>query len=455
MSRPRTTVCAIVALLWLSAPARAQNDRRALIGRAAAEFDAAAGAHMLMEAMAPGLGAPDSLWATAGYDLAAVLIQRLDREQLADVVLRMVARHAPTWPIDRLTYPPSVVNAFTEAARAVAAQSDADETGIVSDSWRWPASFDLAARGSLEISSTDPAARLSLTIPANGQTAADGRLDLAPGSYTLVAAADGYETVQVTREVLPGVTTRLTVEAVPALSAELRDAIAASLLRITLARGTQQVCGTGFWADADGLVLTSYSLVRGGTALRVSSQDGTESFDNVSIAEMDTTRNLAVLKVGTSADRPVSPATGLASARYAWSVHLANCTDPTAVRARLAAAAGQAIADVGRRLSSPLPEAALGSPVIDRDGRWIAMVTDAASLASAAVAQDVVDRARRKTVTVQIPSAGGGGFPWKWVAAGAGVAGVAVAVLGASGGSGSGSTPPPATTGGIVITIPN
>ena len=69
---------AVAAQLFTAAALQAQQDRQGLIQRARAEFDDSANVRLLMGALAPDLGAPDSLWTVAGYDLAAALI-RMER----------------------------------------------------------------------------------------------------------------------------------------------------------------------------------------------------------------------------------------------------------------------------------------------------------------------------------------------------------------------------------------
>ena len=74
---------ALIALAWTT-PLAAQSRREAIIGEARFEFSDSLALGLYLSAMDPALGAPDSLWAVAGYDLAERLIG-LEQRSLASV----------------------------------------------------------------------------------------------------------------------------------------------------------------------------------------------------------------------------------------------------------------------------------------------------------------------------------------------------------------------------------
>lgn len=222
-----------LTLLALAAPLGAQEPRAAFIERSRNEFDEAERLDLLLSALSPELERPDSLWAVAAYDLAQVLLSA-DEPLLASVWLRFAARHAPEWPIDRTWYPPSVVQAYEEARSAVDGKPGSDDAAVRTE-WRWPARFDVASRGTVEVTSVVPSVPLSVMVQGIGIVEPGSVLDVSPGTYELVASAEGYESTRLTREVLPGVATIVAFDLAPALSSQVRGIASGRLVRITAA----------------------------------------------------------------------------------------------------------------------------------------------------------------------------------------------------------------------------
>jgi len=61
----------------------------------------------------------------------------------------------------------------------------------------------------------------------------------------VTADADGCEPLRLRREVLSGTTTTLDLSLVPLLTAEVEEAAARNVVRVTFQRVGQQVCRTG------------------------------------------------------------------------------------------------------------------------------------------------------------------------------------------------------------------
>jgi S1-C subfamily serine protease len=437
---------AVAAQLFTAAALQAQQDRQGLIQRARAEFDDSANVRLLMGALAPDLGAPDSLWTVAGYDLAAALI-RMERPSDAALLLRWVLRHGQAWGIDRTWYPPRVLAAFDVAAQSVAAAPPAGDARITEETWQFPQFWEASSPGEVRVVSTARNVRIGLSNDTLGSSG-DGALTLPSGTHELVISADDHESTRLVLDVLPGVATRFEIDLVPTLRSATHDAVASTILRITLMRGNQAGCGTGFRAAGnDGLVLTAYGLVRGAEDLSVATTNG--GSEAASIAAFDESRDIAVLRVGSGG----AGLTDMARAdqdRYVWSVYLDGCQTPVAARTPLDWT-DQEPEGVLRFLAS-MPPGAVGAPLVNASGELIGVVTGPTVAARASHIQDVLERARRAVVTVQAPVPRR--FPWKFVAAGAGAAGLAFALLGGGGGGDGGSGPLP-TTGGITISFPN
>jgi hypothetical protein len=443
-----TLMAAAVSLVFTVLPGRgaAQQSRASLIDQARAEFSDSAAAQLLLSAQDPALGPRDSLWAVAGYEMAATQLRQRQRE-LALVWLRWVVRHASQWPIDRAWFPPSVVDAFDDAFETVQEDQDPDDEALRT-TWTWPTRFDRTASGTVEVAGTGSAASPVIQVVGR-EDPGTSRVTLQAGTYELEVNADGHEPRRVRREVLPGVTTSLTVELPPLLPEQSQATVAAKLVRIRYMRGAEQVCSNGFLASADGLVLTSHGAIPDGTSVDVLGPDGVELSRNVSIAASDPERSLAVLKLPQAQTEAIPTAANVADGQYAWSVHFADCSSLTSARTRLTAWPSPPGAPVP--LSAALPAGAVGSPLVNREGMLLGLIGSTGSVTPAALTQDVLERARRATVVAQVRPRGG--FPWKWAGAGAAAAGLAVVLLG--GGGGGGNDAPPPTTGGITITFAN
>ena len=75
--------------------------------------------------------------------------------------------------------------------------------------WLWPAPDTRVRTGRLQIAGSNLAAPLRIDVRGVGPIGPGGSVPLNPGSYQISAAAAGYDSVRVMREVLPGVTTVL------------------------------------------------------------------------------------------------------------------------------------------------------------------------------------------------------------------------------------------------------
>jgi hypothetical protein len=445
--RPNPVVRLLAAFTLLGAvPLAAQQTREALIEQARSEFDEAARLDLLTRAADPGLGAPDSLWAIGVFDLAQNLIGSGQAAQGA-LWLRWEARHGGRWTIDRAYYSPSTVAAYDQAVPAVQTEGGRDSPDV-STRWRWPEGFDASASGSLEVATAEPSVPLTVSVEGRGTVEPGGTLALAPATYQITAEAPGYETLRVTREILPGATTVLEFDLAPELSPDTRGQVAPALVSIRYLQGGQQVCANGLMARPGGLVLTAGSALGQNTGLSVVTPTGT--YRDVSVTATDAGLDLAVLRVNASEQPTLPSASGVTDEAHAWSLYRVGCGEATSAHTRLTGWRAPPAGPVG--LSPALPAGAAGSPLFDRTGALIGLVTGGERVAPISLARDLLARAAQDVVAAQA-GGGGGGLPWVWIGAGAAAVGVAAAVLGGGGGGGGGGTPAP-TTGSITVTFP-
>lgn len=203
-----TTVLRVVGLVLLlgwAAPLRAQDPCDALILRAFNEFETARRVQILVEALNPGPRCGS--WGVAVQALAQTLIED-GKDSVASVWLRWAARRDRDLQPDTLQFLPKVVEAYRKARAFVnATRSPADS--LTGTGWLWASSGGIDAFGRIQVSTGDGGPALRVAIVGVGLSGTGGSLPIGAGSYVIVATAPGYDTLRVTREVLPGMGTVL------------------------------------------------------------------------------------------------------------------------------------------------------------------------------------------------------------------------------------------------------
>lgn len=216
---------ALTASLVATATLGAQQRRDSLVAAADAEFDAARRVQLLVPALAPALGPPDAAWNTALQLLAQTLMDQ-GRQSAAVAWLRWGLRLAPDLQPDTVRFLPQVIAAY-QAAQDLVTRTRSPDDSLAPTTWRWPVSPAgyAAVAGSLRV--TAPAAErpVSVVVIGTGPLALGAAVPLAPGSYAIRAAA-GSDSVQVTREALPGVTTTVELRLPPPPVAGLPPGVA-------------------------------------------------------------------------------------------------------------------------------------------------------------------------------------------------------------------------------------
>ena len=186
---------------------RGQDPRDAMVARAFNEFDAAQRLQLLMSALNPTSGPPRGAWPVGVQLLAQTLIED-GQDSLAAVWLRWAVWLSPDLQPDTVQFLPKVVAAYRSARDFVLSTRAPTDTAAAT-TWLWPAPDTRERTGRLQIAGSNLAAPLRIDVRGVGPIGPGGSVPLNPGSYQISAAAAGYDSVRVMREVLPGVTTVL------------------------------------------------------------------------------------------------------------------------------------------------------------------------------------------------------------------------------------------------------
>jgi hypothetical protein len=201
----RVSWLVLVLSVMGTAGLRGQDPRDALVTRAFNEFEAARRLQLLMGALNPTAGPPRGSWPVGLQLLAQTLIDE-GQDSLAAVWLRWAIRLSPDLQPDTVQFLPRVVTAY-RAARTFVQRTRVPADSAAATTWLWPAQDMGQGPGGIQVASFP--APMRLEIVGVGLVAPGNRSTLAAGSYEIAASATGYDSLRVTREVLPGVTTVL------------------------------------------------------------------------------------------------------------------------------------------------------------------------------------------------------------------------------------------------------
>jgi hypothetical protein len=367
--------CAALAV-WMLLPVvlEAQRPREQLIAQAFNEFDPDRRTDVLVMAADPRLGRLDSVW---GFGVQMLVQALLDQHQdtLAAVWARWAVRHSPRIRIDTLQFLPVLFSTF-HSARAFVGEADSTTETVTQTAWTWRAPGMTEAVGRLHVRSVNPGIT-RVRIAGVGPVDPGGHVRLDPGSYYIEATAEGFETLRVVREVLPGVTTVIAFAMRPApavLSEKVKAAAVRKLVRLTVSRfGTKPTCGTGFFVGSDGMLLTTYWVIRGADSLEAQLPDGQRITDLITVAAYDLNTNVAVLHL------PIQPTDSLVlrgeetNDEFAWVLGYPDCESVAAKRVRVTASKDRPHRIF--RLIEPLPMGGQGGPMINQSGAVIGLTT--------------------------------------------------------------------------------
>lgn len=364
MTRRFTAVLVSMVLTLFApvAPAAAQERSRLLDQAGRATRDADRRLDLLMSAADPGLEDPDSLWVRAVVELAQTLVTQ-ENDVLASVWMRWVLRHGPAWTYPSGYYPAATDEVYRRSRAEV--QMDPDTVAArIRTEWQWPRAFDSAAPGSIAVSGEAEVPELHLVVPL-GPTSASGReVSLQPGTYDVVATAPGYDSVRVTREVLPGVTTTLLVELTPVAPESLVPRVRGGLVQIR----SGAACSNGVLWEG-GKVLTSFQGLPAGELEVVTAGGRGSARSRVRNAGSD----LGVFETDATGGSPVPAAPTVSGGDRAWAVFHPGCQEPMSAQTRLGSR-WPADPEGPVVLGEPLPPEARGAPLVDRDGNLLGIV---------------------------------------------------------------------------------
>jgi len=286
-------------------------------------------------AVNPVVQPPDSIWAIGVQYLTQMHLEA-GNPDLADTWMRWAVRLVPDMQVDEMAFVPEVIRRYRSALALVGSGNAGDQ--VTETTWVWPTLGSRETSGILRISPSTLESTIRVNISGRGSITSGLDLTLPPGTYSLQVSADGYNPTDVTREILPGVTTVLTFNLEPtfvAREAELREDVLSEdvettarsrLARFTANRyRTDPTCGTGFLVGRDGLILTTYTAIRGAESLDLELADGSEFSDEVSVAAWDTQRNVAVLKVPITSSDSLPLSTAVTDGQRAWAFSHPGC----------------------------------------------------------------------------------------------------------------------------------
>ena len=205
--RPHPAAVALALLVLAAAEVSGQDPRQGAVARATNEFDTGRRLQLLRSALDPTLGPLTGSWPIGVQLLAQTLLEE-GADSLAGVYLRWAVRLSPGFQIDTVQFLPEVATAAASARRFVV-ESGSVADSLVATTWTWAPEASTATGGRLQVSAPSVGVPLATVIDGVGEMQPGAAAELAPGSYRVRASAAGYDSLAVTREVLPGVTTLL------------------------------------------------------------------------------------------------------------------------------------------------------------------------------------------------------------------------------------------------------
>lgn len=436
-----TRIFGLTALLLLLSAAglSAQQSRADLIDAALESADDDIRVGLLIRALDPQLGAPDSLWAVGAFSIAYRLSET-GRENQARTWLRWAAREGAGLGLSPrdfpALFPPSLARAWDQVAEV---DTDTGDVRVTTD-YEWPSAFIPGSPGVLIIEAEGAEPGTVAEIEGVGTIPLGVRRALEPGTYELVVTGPDGTATRVRREVLAGIDRTVSFQFGDQLGADARARAEASLLRLRRGSGANAVCSNGVVVGEPGWFVAPLGFLDDG-GIEAVTPDGTVLTD-IDVMLRDADLGIGVGRLADSGAAVATTAEG--GDAPTWALFHDGCGPVRVVSAALGEGGGA-------RVPVSSPPASAGGPVVDAEGAMVALGLGATALRASDVEQ-AVERARRAVMAAagrdegDQPPQEGGGFPLKWVAGGVAAAGIAAALL-LGGGGGDDPT-------GVVVSWP-
>ncbi len=184
----------------------AQQPCDSVVARAFNEFDASRRLQMLIPALDPRMCPPQHAAWQVGVQLLGENLIEGGRDSLAALWLRWALRLAPEMQVDTVVFTPRLAAAY-QSARGFVGRNVSAGDSLVATMWLWPAPGAEERVGHLEVASAALPASSRVVVEGGEPMVPGESRTLDPGTYGIHAWAAGYDSLWVTREVLPGVTT--------------------------------------------------------------------------------------------------------------------------------------------------------------------------------------------------------------------------------------------------------
>jgi hypothetical protein len=401
----RRFAVAIAISICASGLSAQQQSRAELLRSATTAYDDFApdrALDLLRVALDPALGPADTAWARGVHLLTQILIEG-NRAELARTWARWAVRTAPSMPIDTVNFLAGVVAALREARTAAGTRSAND--ALAQTTWRWSARGSTEPNGRISINRGAMTATVNARVVGGAVIPTGQGLSLPPGTYEIEAAAVGYLPARVTREVLPGVTTMLTLSLTSAavataeISESMRQHAFANVVPLTIRRfGMAASCASGAFVGRDGLILTSYKAIRGADSISAE----LPTSPRVTVAAYDVAADVAVLRIPATRTDSIVLATTFVDGQSLWGIRLADCRTPSDARVRLVEWTNRPTGAL--QLGDTPAEVPVGTALVDASGRLAGVWTGGASAVAAPSVVALLDQARRsvaQTIAVQ------------------------------------------------------
>jgi hypothetical protein len=397
----------VVAMSVCASGALAQQQSRAELLRTATtaydDFAPDRALDLLRAAVNPALGPTDTAW-TRGVHLLTQILVEGNKPDLARTWARWAMRTAPGMSIDTVNFLAGVAAALREAKTFTGTRTPGD--GLTQTTWRWPARTSTEPNGLIAINQGTMTATVNARVVGGGLIPAGSGISLPPGTYEIEAAAVGYLPARVTREVLPGVTTVLTLSLTSVtvanedISDNARQHTFANVVPLTIQRfGAPPACALGAFVSRDGLILTSYQAIRGADSIAV----GMPGAPRVTIAAHDVAADVAILRVSSTRTDSIPLATSVADGQSLWAVRLADCRTPSDTRVRLTRWTDRPAGAM--QLADALSGMPAGAAIVDREGRLAGIWTGGTSAVPSPKAAALLELARRNASPTSVADA--------------------------------------------------